>query len=134
MGVTAVIYIQDGGVPADKQTKACLAYAAQHDYRSSIVPPSALNQALALIHARLADLVLLAYRGCDAEVLEGMVAKAGGRVEYCRPTREEPKRQGYNTDEIILRMLKRGGRVADIADWLGVAVERVRKIGRRMGC
>lgn len=134
MTVLALIYLQPGRVPGDKQTAVCLRYAQQRGWDFSIVRPGALDQALRLIRQGIAQVLLLSHRDDQglADVEEQVVA-AGGRVEFCSHRHRPAYRPLGEQDayRAAVRMHDLGASTDEIAQLLPVDVGRLRELLRR---
>lgn len=134
MSILALIYLQPGSVPEDKQTAACMAFALAQGWAVSIVRAGALDQALRLIRQGFAEVVLLSHHDERAPTaIEDQVIEAGGRVEFCthrhpRARRQLGEQEAYRA---ALRMHDLGAQTDEIVQLLPVDAGRLRDLLRR---
>jgi DNA-directed RNA polymerase specialized sigma24 family protein len=132
----ALIYVQEGLVPANKQIEACARYAHDRGWLFSIVPAGALDQALRLISRGTAEVLLLAYHdGRAAEDIKARVAEVGGRIELCTKRRPRERHAAppatSDWERVALRMHELGATTEEIAQLSRVPLERLRSLLHR---
>lgn len=127
----AVIYIQPGTVPHERQMMFCLEYCQRHDYRvAAIVPSHGAPDAVEMVDHGQADLIVAAFsaRARPGDVRD-LAAEHGVPVEYVRPpvVRKE-------VGELVARVYQNSGRdIAHTAKLLGLDTRGIRNILSRMG-
>lgn len=125
----AVIYVQPGSVPRERQARFCLEYCEACGYDiAGIAPASGTKDALALVTGGQADLVVTAFspRSRPGDMRE-RAAAAGVRVEYVRTpvVRRE-------VAELVGRLYRRYGDAHEVAERLGVTSQEIRLTMARM--
>lgn len=139
-GIRTIFLIRRGTVSWERQYAACHDYVERHGYEI-VATARKDDDVISLLRAHLAEVVVAAYDLAGDGRLRGLIAHAGGRLEYCRPQRHHPpppaepepeaEQLGHDTGEIVRRMARRGGTVDEIVRLLGVPIERVTQILRQ---
>jgi len=84
--VIAAILIHLNGAPRAKQEQACFKYCIEHGYTATSLAFNAAD-AIRLVRSKIVDVVVAAYTTDGEADLEGVVSKAGGRLERVRKSR-----------------------------------------------
>lgn len=120
------------GAPVDKQAALCAEFATDQDWHvKTIVPPGGADETVRLVREGYVELVVMPFVDREALAIEARVNDAGGKVAYCR----QPERRSLDPDTsgVIAFLHDRGRPIGDIASFLRVAPELVRRALRRRG-
>jgi hypothetical protein len=127
----AIIYIQPGSVPADRQSEVCLSYCnARGLLGVAIVQPYGAADAVWLVTAGRAGHIVAAYaaRYRPGDIRD-LAAAAGVRVEYARPPHVRRE-----VGELIARVYRNSGRdVSVTARLLGEPTGNIAATLQRLG-
>lgn len=120
------------GAPGNKQTEACIAFALDQGWPvRAIFPAGSADEAVNLVDQGLIDLVLMPFVDRESVEIEERVLAAGGKVAYCRQSPER-SRLGPDTSDVIAYLHRKGRTdVNEVARFLRVSAERVRRVFSR---
>lgn len=120
------------GVPVEKQMDQCWQFAVAQEWRASTISPQGgADQVIRLVELGQVEVVVMPFVDRESLEIEARVTEAGGKVAYCR---QQPERQlDVDTSGVIAFLHDRGRPIGDIASFLRVAPERVRKAISRRG-
>jgi len=127
----AVIYIQPGTVPRDRQAIFCLEYCESHNLEVvGVVLPAGLKDAVEMTASGAADVVVTAFAGRSRPGdLRELAQAADVIVEYVRAP--VVRREIRNMLEVMYR--RSSGDVSVMARMLGESTDGLRRSLGRMG-
>lgn len=127
----ALIYLQPGSVPQDRQWRHCFEYCRQHNITVvGVVPPTAIADAVATVADGDADLVVSAFASRpNPEDLRTLAADAGVPVEYVRP----PVVSRAMAQSAATVWKNTGRNVEEAARLLGTTTRNIRAALERLG-
>jgi hypothetical protein len=126
----AVIYVQPGTVPHDRQAQACAEFCRARGFEVvAVVPPHGAADAVEMVTAGRAGLIVSAFaaRHRPGDIRD-LAADAGVRLEYVRPPVVR-----RDVAEIIAHAYGRERDVRRVADLLGITTGGVRAALSRLG-
>lgn len=131
----ALVLQRAGDIAWERQVAICINYVDRRGYQPLRTIARTDAQAVHLVQARVADLVVASHQMPGDPVLSAQIEAAGGRLEYCRGGRPPHRKQasaltgpGHTTDEIVIDAAARGAGPEQIHAVLGVSLERIRRI------
>jgi hypothetical protein len=130
MPENAVLLQRPGPVSLERQVAACIPHLDDNDY-ILVGKAQSHADALALVLNGAARVVVTARPAEDDWRLERLLAEVEGRLEVCRASRPHKPPEtghGHDTSEIVVRMADRGATEDQIVEFLGVSLERVRRV------
>jgi hypothetical protein len=135
----ALVLQRAGRVPWERQVSVCMSYVDRRGYEPLRTIARSDAEAVHLVQARVADLVVAAHQMPGDPVLAAQLEAAGGRLEYCRGGRAPHRRQGsaltgpgHTTDDIVIAAIQRGSTPEQIHNVLDISLERIRQIVQRL--
>lgn len=114
-----------------RQAAACAPYLIERGYRI-VGKVQTHADAFALVFNGAAKVVVAASAADDDDRLRALLAQVKGKLEIARASRPQKPAagngHGHDTEDIVIRMASRGAPTDVIAQYWGLAEDRVRQI------
>lgn len=132
MAENVILLQRPGPVHWQRQVAACQPYLDEHHY-VLVGKAETAADAFQLAFDGLAKIIVAAWPDAEDWRLGRLMDEIDGRFEVCRPGPNGADRLGVDTSGVIAFLHDRGRPIGDIASFLRVAPERVRRAISRYG-